>query len=99
MQVTGTSHRLLISIGTGQAEHDRNLCPLWLPLWLPQAAWGLLGQVLLLATVQGGSRLSMGCLKDLQKWIWIHWAFPEEGGGVTGMICCYFILLFGYTKA
>lgn len=25
-------------------------------------------------------------------------AFPEEGGGITEMICCYFILLFGYTK-
>lgn len=25
-------------------------------------------------------------------------AFPEEGGGITQMICCYFVLLFGYTK-
>lgn len=25
--------------------------------------------------------------------------FPEEGGGITRMICCYFILLFRYTKA
>lgn len=25
-------------------------------------------------------------------------AFPEEGGGITEMICCYFILLFGYVK-
>lgn len=24
--------------------------------------------------------------------------FPEEGGGITQMICCYFVLLFGYTK-
>lgn len=70
MQLTGcagTSHSLLISIGRGQAQHDRNLCPLWLPLWLPQAAWGLWGQVLLLTTVQGGSSFSMGYLKDLQK--------------------------------
>lgn len=46
---------------------------LWLLLWLPPAAWGLWGQVLLLVTAQGGSRFSMACLKDLQKWIWIHW--------------------------
>lgn len=25
-------------------------------------------------------------------------AFPKEGGGITQMICCYFVLLFGYTK-
>lgn len=25
-------------------------------------------------------------------------AFPEEGGGITQMICCYFVLLFGYSK-
>lgn len=25
-------------------------------------------------------------------------AFLEEGGGITQLICCYFVVLFGYTK-